>query len=199
MGPWSSCPHGLPRRLQHPQALAAPVSQDDEWLENSVLEMFVPVYMEICELTNRCQKDRNSNRLWSGRVASPSATGKYWERLKSKDGVTSLCPWYSLQLLKIISHSFFCFHPLWGPGGFTRWVVPWGLGAAGMSFPWDCAPGGHAVLQSVSRPHSCWGHKSSVSTTLSPFLKLKQSSERSVHLQIQFEQLGRLKSVVGWD
>lgn len=58
-----SRPPGLPQGLQHPEALAARVSQVDEWLENSVLEMFVPACMETQELTNRCQKDRNSNRL----------------------------------------------------------------------------------------------------------------------------------------
>jgi len=53
------------RGLQHPEALAAPVSQGDKWLENSVLEMFVPAYVETWELMSGCQKDRNSNKLQS--------------------------------------------------------------------------------------------------------------------------------------
>lgn len=100
-----SCPPGLPRGgegLQHPEALAALVSQVDEWLENSVLEMFVPAYMEIWELTNRSQKDRNSNKLLSG---AGGISLCHWEVLKGteKQGwwwVPSLPPQYSAQLLK---------------------------------------------------------------------------------------------------
>ena len=79
--------------LQHPEALAAPVAQVDEWLENSVLEMFVPAYMETRDLTNGCQKDRNSNRLLSG---AGGISLCHWEVLKGaeKQGreVPSLCP-----------------------------------------------------------------------------------------------------------
>lgn len=63
MGLWGSCPPGLPQGLQHPEALDALVSQVDEWLENSVLEMFVPAYTETWALMKGCQKDRNSNKL----------------------------------------------------------------------------------------------------------------------------------------
>lgn len=85
------------------------------------------------------------------------------------------------------------------PAGFKRpFLIPFlaavlsggrvALLEEGTSFPrgWQ--------LGAVPQPRSCWGHKSSASATLSPFLKLKQSSESSAHSQIQFKPVGRLKN-----